>query len=75
MLPPIDVGDVRVGFEICEDAWVEQPCRAAVAAHAAARVASTTPNTPAVRGYYANGAVHYEERYCDGQRHDGGDDT
>jgi hypothetical protein len=27
--------------------------------------------TPAVRGFYAGGGIHYEERYRGGRRHDG----
>jgi hypothetical protein len=29
------------------------------------------PRVPAVRGFFANGELHYEERYQGGRRHDG----
>lgn len=32
-------------------------------------------NTAAVRGYFADGRVHYEERYWAGKRRDGKDGT
>ena len=40
--------------------------------YTAGLLADPDAHTPAVRGYYANGAKHYEERYVDGRRHDSG---